>query len=346
LLSCDPNRSAALRGAVLALAALAALATARGVHGQAAPASSTAPRTIRVTDETGRVLDLPQPARRIVSLAPNLTETLYALGAGDRIVGDTDYCDYPADAKTKAHVGGPVNPNLERVAALHPDLVLATRAINRQATVQSLQQIGIAVYTTDPRSVEQVLTSTERLASLVGADDEGRRVVADLRRRLATVHDRLAGVEPKSALFVTWEDPLITVGRDTFLADALRWAGVRLVIESPQDWPNVSLEEVVRLQPEYLIFATDEPEQFQRELGELHERSGWRDLEALRSGRIVLLSETIDRPSPRLLDGIEQLARAMHPERFAASGFPALPTQAAPPQTTVEERATARHGDR
>ena len=274
--------------------------------------------SLQVTDEMGRQVRVPQPVRRIVSLAPNLTETLFALGAGNLIVGDTDYCDYPAEAKAKTHVGGPVNPSLEQVAALHPDLVLATRNINREATVQALEQLGIAVYATDARSVEQVLASTERVSRLIAAGDAGGALVAQLRQRLADVRQRLTGIEAKSVLFVVWQSPLISVGRDTFLADALRLAGARSVIDTPQDWPNINLEEIVRLQPEYLVFASDQPAEAQRDIAELRHRRGWQDLEALRRDRVIVLTEGINHPSPRLVDAIEQLARALHPERFGA----------------------------
>ena len=222
----------------------------RGAIESASSAAQQAGSTVRVTDETGRTVEMPQSARRIVSLAPNLTETLFALGLGDRVVGDTDFCDYPPEARSKPHVGGPVNPNLEAIAALHPDLVLATRAINRPETVRWLEQLRIPVYATDPRTVEQVLTSTARLGELLGAGDQGKAVVADLRRRLADLAMRLAGLAPAKVFFVVWQDPLVSVGRNTFLADALLRAGARSVIDAPQDWPDINLEEVVRLQPD------------------------------------------------------------------------------------------------
>jgi iron complex transport system substrate-binding protein len=284
---------------------------------QAAP-SAPGSSALQVIDEMGRHVAVPQPVRRIVSLAPNLTETIFALGAGDRLVGDTDYCDYPPEAKTKPHVGGPVNPSLEEVVSLHPDLVLATRDINREATVQALEQLGIAVYATDPRSVEQVLTSTEQLSRVFGTGDAGQALAAQLRQRLADVQDRLATAKPKSVLFVVWENPLITVGQNTFLADALRLGGARSVIETSQDWPNISLEEVVRLQPEYLIFSSAHSADTQRDIAELRHRRGWAEIEALQRDRVIILTEAISRPSPRLVDDIEQLARALHPERFGA----------------------------
>jgi iron complex transport system substrate-binding protein len=290
----------------------------RAARSTSSPAQQ-AGSAVRVTDEMGRAVEMPQAARRIVSLAPNLTETLFALGLGDRVVGDTDFCDYPPEARSKPHVGGPVNPNLEAIAALHPDLVLATRAINRPETVRGIERLRIPVYATDPRSVEQVLTSTARLGELLGAVDQGKAVVADLRRRLGDLAMRLAGLAPANVFFVVWQDPIISVGRNTFLADALLRAGARSVIDAPQDWPSVNLEEVVRVRPDYLIYASDDRGQIAHEIEELHSRPGWRDMDAVRSGRIVVVSEAIDHPSPRLVDAIEQLARALHAERFPAS---------------------------
>ena len=298
---------------------IAPLALSVAARPQAPPREnpSSSVSRIEVKDEMGRVVRIPQPVRRIVSLAPSVTETLFALGLGDRVVGDTDFCDYPPEAKRKTHIGGTVNPNIEAVAALHPDLVVATREINRPDSVLSLNHLGISVYVTDPRSVEQVLTSTDRLGELLGAGDAGSLLTADLRRRLDEVERRIAGLPPKNVLMVVWLDPLMSVGRNTFLEDALRRAGARSIVSSPQPWPTIDLEEVVRLQPDYLIIANDNKEQVQRELAEFQARPVWRRLGAVRNRRFIVLSEAINHPSPRLVDGIEQLAHALYPSKFA-----------------------------
>ena len=276
----------------------------------------------KMTDDIGRVVAAPQPVARIVSLAPSVTETIFALGEGDRLVGDTDFCDFPAEAKRRTHVGGPVNPSIERIAALRPDLVLISRSINRLSTVESLERLGIAVYVTDAHTVAEVLASTQRLGSVLGVLDGGDALVASLRQRLAAVQRRIAGAEPKRVLMVVWQEPLISVGRDTFLADALRQAGARSIVDAAQDWPNISLEEVVRLQPEYLIFSSDDPGQLRDQLAKLRKRPGWNQLNALRQGHVIVVSEALNHPSPRLVDAIEQLARALYPERFANSNLP------------------------
>jgi iron complex transport system substrate-binding protein len=298
---------AALGWAALVLAAL----------GPAVCAAQNAPTRV-VIDETDRKINVPAEVRRIVSIAPSVTETIYALGAEARLVGDTDYCDDPPEAKTKPHVGAPLNPSLEAILALKPDLVIATRAINRRETVLALERLGIPVYATDPRSVEGTVDSIEGLGELIGAEREGKTLAAQFRARLDELRHRLAGRPPKRVLFVVWEDPLISVGPNTFLADALRQAGAESVVETTQDWPKLSLEEAVRLQPEALVFASAGAGTGTDDYDGLRERPGWGALEAVKQGRIAVVSDALDRPAPRMIDAIEQLARQLHPEAFGA----------------------------
>jgi iron complex transport system substrate-binding protein len=138
------------------------------LRGQTPSPTPPAPAQFReVVDETGRTIRIPQPVLRIVSLAPSLTETVYALGIQDRLAGDTDFCDYPADAQKKPKVGGGLNPSLEEIAALHPDLVLAAKAFNRLDTVLALQTLHIAAYATDPHTADQSVSSTRRLTDIL-----------------------------------------------------------------------------------------------------------------------------------------------------------------------------------
>ena len=301
---------------LILLAALVAAERARAQGATPQPEPPAAP-VMEVTDETGRRVSVPQPVRRIVSLAPSLTETIYALGAQDRLVGVTDYCDYPPEAQSKPRVGGIINPNLEEVVALKPDLVLLAKSANRRETAEALDRLGIAAYATDPHSVEGVLASTARLAEVIGARAAGETLVASLRARLTELKRLLGARPPRRVLFVVWRDPLISVGRDTFLGDALRWAGAESMVETAQEWPRVSLEEVVRLQPDDLIFASSQPEAGERDFEALRDQPGWRSLEAVRQRRVVVISDAVNHPSPRLVDAIFELARKLHPEAFA-----------------------------
>jgi iron complex transport system substrate-binding protein len=274
--------------------------------------------SVTVTDDTGRDVALTLPIRRIVSLAPSVTETIFALDAGDRLVGDTDYCDYPPEAKTKTKVGGVIDPNLEQVVALRPDVVVAAKTANRLETVRALERLHIPVYGTDAHSVDDMLQSIQHLAEVLGAVEQGKAVVASLRDRLDELQRKLQLAQPVRVLFVVWREPLISIGRQTFLADALRHAGAESIVDTQQDWPHVSLEAVVQWQPEYLIFANNDPAEAQSEIASMRDEPGWRDLKAVQQNRVVVLSEAVNRPVPRLVDAIEQLAHALHPEAFTA----------------------------
>ena len=273
----------------------------------------------QVTDEIGRTIRVPQDIRRIVSLAPNLTETIYALGLQDRLVGDTDYCDYPPEAQQKPKVGGAINPSLEAIAALHPDLVLVTKNLNRLETVEALEEIGIPSYATDPHTVEAIIASISRLSGLLGAPETGATLTADLEHRVSILHERLASIRPRRVLFIVWIEPLITIGKDTFIADALRHAGAVSVIDSSQSWPQVSLEEVVQLQPEFLIFVESHFGAPPHQADALANLPGWRLLDAVRSHRFATISDAINRPAPRLISAVEDLARQLHPDGFTGT---------------------------
>lgn len=270
-----------------------------------------------ITDETGRKIEIPQKPDRVVSLAPNLTEIVFALGDGDHLAGDTDYCDYPAEALRKPHVGGLINPSLEAVAGLMPDLVLATKSINRRETVDALERIGLPVFVAGaPRSVEEMIASVEHIGSALGVEKSAAAVAGDLRVRLNDLDRRVSGTTPRRVLFVVWPDPIISVGRDTFIADALRRAGGRSIVDTQAEWPHISLEEVVRLQPEFLVFASAHAGDTQHDIDALRTRPGWKDLTAIQQGNIVVVSDAINRPAPRIVDAIEQLAHALHPQAF------------------------------
>jgi iron complex transport system substrate-binding protein len=283
----------------------------------ASPVSATSPLFRQVTDEAGRTVRIPQPVRRIVSLAPSLTETVYALGLQDRLVGDTDFCDYPADAKTKTKVGGAINPSLEQIAALHPDLVLVTKGLNRLETVNSLDTLGIPSYATDPHTVDQIIASSKNLADVLGAPEAGAAVASEMQHRLADLQERIGSLPAKHVLFAVWTEPLISIGKDTFIADALRRAGAISIVDSSQDWPQVNLEEVARLQPDFLVFAASHSETAPRDVEVLATLPAWKIIDAVRNRRYAVISDAVNRPAPRIVAAIEDLARQLHPEAFA-----------------------------
>lgn len=289
------------------------------LHAQSPSAIPAATRLNKdFVDEVGRTVRVPQPVQRVISLAPSLTETVYALGLQDRLVADTDFCDYPPEAQKKPKVGGAINPSLEQIVALRPDLVLVTKSLNRLETVHALDGLGIPSYATDPHTVAEIVSSTERLAGVLGVQDAGAALAADLERHLADLRQRLSGLPRRHVLFVVWSDPLISAGKKTFIADALRLAGASSIVDSSQDWPQMSLEEVVRLQPDFLVFAESHSDSGQSQFDLLAERPGWRGLDAVRNRRFAVISDAVNRPAPRIVSAIEDLARQLHPEAFSA----------------------------
>jgi iron complex transport system substrate-binding protein len=303
----------AIAAAITALLSCAVMSRAQS---SASPITSASPVFREVTDETGRIVRVPQPVNRIVSLAPSLTETVYALGLQDHLVGDTEYCDYPADAQKKTKVGDTINPSLEQIAVLHPDLVLVTKGLNRLETVHALDNIGISSYATDPRTVNEIASSSRKLADVLGVPEAGASVAADMEHHLADLQQRLASSPPKRVLFVVWHQPLISVGKHTFIADALRLAGAVSIVDSEQDWPHVSLEEVARLQPDFLVFAASHSDSAAPTVNTLATLPGWSIVDAVTNRRFAVISDAVNRPAPRIVSAIEDLARQLHPDAF------------------------------
>jgi len=306
----------ARRAAVFALLSLTLALLPAAAQSPVQPPATPAEATHEVVDEFGRTVRVPLLPLRVVSLAPSLTETLYALGVQDRLVGDTDFCDYPPDAQKKTKVGGAINPNLEQIAALHPDLVLVTKEINRMETLRALDTLGIPAYATDAHTVDDILATTQKLADLLGVPDAGKLLTTDLRARLAALHNHLQSTPPARVLFVVWAEPLISVGKDTFIADAIRNADGVSIVAATQDWPQISLEEVARLQPEYLVFAASHSEMGTRDFDALMNRPGWRILDAVRNRHFAVISDAVNRPAPRIVSAIEDLAHQLHPAAF------------------------------
>jgi len=263
-----------------------------------------------VTDQTGRQVNVPDHPVRLVSIAPSITETLYELGLGDRLVGDTDYCDYPPQAKSLPHVGALLNPSLEKIVALKPDLVLGTDEANRRETADQLERLGIPLYGVTAHTVQGTLQSLEDLGHILDWDQPTQKLVARLRARVAAIEKQVQGEPRPKVLFVVWYRPLITAGNQTFISDVIRRAGGESISDDlKSEWPHMGLEEVLKRAPDVILFPLTEA--FAPSLDEFQKLPGWRDLAAVKNHRIYLVSETIMRPCPRLIDALEELARIL-----------------------------------
>lgn len=265
-------------------------------------------RARMVTDELGRTATIVEHPHRVVCLAPSLTDTVYALGHGADVAGVSDYTKYPAEARLKPSVGGVVDPSLETIVALKPDLVLAISEMNGYDTIHALERLHIPVFVVKPQGLEGAYHSIASLGYALNDTAAAIALTARLRARQRKVTALRAGRPRPGVLLVLWPDPFITAGRGAFLTDLIEAAGARSVsADLPQEWSRMSLENVIAKNPEYLLLVRGSkvtPEQLQN-------LPGWSSLEAVRKRRVIWVDDRIYYPSPVMLDALEDLAQQL-----------------------------------
>jgi iron complex transport system substrate-binding protein len=271
-----------------------------------------------LVDMVGRQVELQKPPRRIVPLAPSLTEILFALGAGDSVVGVIDYADYPPEAVGRVRVGGGLDPNLEVIVALRPDLVLIAADANRWETLIQLAQLQIPVFGVKPVGVEGVLTSIAKVGEAVGRQPQAEGLITHMRRRMAAVSQKVSVLARPRVLYVVWIDPLIVAGGETVIDDLINLAGGANVVRTA-GFPRYSLEELVIDPPDVILLALDRGGPDHGEA--LRRLPVWREIRPVREGAIRVIDASLtSRPGPRIVDGVELLARLLHPQAFPGSG--------------------------
>ena len=277
-------------------------------------ANTSTSATRAVTDEARRRVLLPQKIDRIISLAPNLTEIVYAVGAGDRLVGDTTYCDYPDAAKNVAKVGDTMNPSVERIIALKPQIVLVSTASQLEAFTNQLSAQQIAVYVTDSQSLDDIFRSIQTIGDLFDEHDRAAGVVAGLQKRADAVAAATRTAKPVKVFYQVAAEPLYTIGRDAFLTDLIRRAGgMSVTADVPGAFPRFSDEAALASKPEAIIMPTG------GSMGEGNSTvvTALKNSPAVLNGRVYGINgDLLSRPGPRLVDGLEQMAHALHPEAF------------------------------
>ena len=285
---------------------------ALGLAGLLLPQAASA---FTVTDQTGRRVVLPVPPARIVSLVPSVTEIAFTIGAQARLVGVTDFCDYPGAARQKPSVGGMISPSLEGIVSLKPDLVVATTAGNRHETFDQLARLKIPVYLVNPVSVSDVLDLIARLGRLTDRGEAADRVAAALRERVQSVSARVAARPRPRVLYVLWPDPLIVPGRGALVSELIALAGGDSVTaDGGQDYPRYSLEAALARNPEVILIASHDATRSPLV------RSKWErfaEVPAVSAGRLHTVDGNLmHRYGPRIVDGLEILARLIHPVAF------------------------------
>ena len=273
-----------------------------------------------IKDDRGRPFPLPlEPPRRIVSLAPNVTEILFALGLGEQIVGVTRFCDYPPEAVAKTKVGGLVDPSLESIQALHPDLIIAFRG-NPLRAVERLQSLRLPVFVLDlGRSLNDIFVLVERLGAITGRAEAAAGLNEKLRADFGRVQEALAGAgEGPKVFLVLHGQGLWTCGRRSYLHDLIVQAGGRNVAAGiAKDWAFYSRERLLQDDPDVILILARSPEEFAQARAWLAGPARLGEVRAVRAGRVHLLDQNAaSRFGPRLVTTLREVAALLHPERF------------------------------
>lgn len=280
-----------------------------------APNAPEVGATRQVVDENGRSLTVPAKIDRVVSLAPNLTEVVFAVGAGEKLVGVTSYCDYPEAARKLTKVGDTIQPNIEAIVALRPQVVLVSTSSQLEAFVQKMREQNIAVYVTDPHDLEGIFRTIANVGELLGVKENADGELAKLRARIAAVENKVNSQPPVSVFFQLSREPLYTIGKEAYVTDLIRRAGgVSVTRELPGAFPTYSAEAALAARPEAIVMTTGDSMG-----GKINSRVAESLLRspAVVNGRVYEINgDLLSRPGPRAVDGVEQMAKVLHPGVF------------------------------
>jgi len=268
---------------------------------------------ISVTDDSGQRVVLDKPAQRIISLAPYITELLFAAGAGEAVVGATEFSDYPEAARSLAQVGGGGGLDLEAIMVLQPDLVVAWQSGNPRGQVERLQSLGITVFSSEPRRLQDVPETLRRFGRLAGTESVAAAQADSFNRRYAELQDKYAQRPRVSVFYQIWEQPLMTLNGEHLFSDVLRLCGGENVFNAlPALAPQIDIEAVLLANPDVIVIAADDDD-----APLLAAWQRWPQLSAVRQGHVYAIQrDQLVRHSPRILDGAERLCELLDAARM------------------------------
>jgi len=272
--------------------------------------------TLKLKDEVGREVTFSFPPKRIVSLAPNITEILFSLGLDEEVVGVSIHCNYPEKAKSRVRVGSYISIDFERVISLKPDLIIATGAGNPREMVERLERLGFPSFVIFPKRFEDVLQSIRHLGRVSAKEREALSIIESMQRRKEKVAERTKTLYRPKVFLQIGESPIVTVGKGSFGDDLIRLAGGENVAGKDKEmYPRLGMEEILKRSPEVILISSMNPKGDYERI--LREWARWKMIPAVKQGRIHLIdSDLIDRPSPRIIEGLEEMARLIHPGRY------------------------------
>ncbi len=279
------------------------------------PAGAAPDSKVCVEDDLSRQVCVPAFPKRVISLAPSLTEIVFDLGAGHLLVGRTERCNEPPEALDIQDIGAYLNPDLERIMALRPDLVLSPEAGMRKEIVNRLAELGIATFVDNSNSLDRIVHTVNRLGTILGRESDARAVVRQFQQRRQAVRERVAHVAKPLIVFAVGMRPLVLAGGRSFIGSLIREAGgANIAEEAPVPYPKFSMEEVARRDPDIIVVLN-------KDCRDDECFTAWqahRDLKAVRNGLIFQLdADLVARPSLKIMDAFEQMAAILHPKLFS-----------------------------
>ncbi|MBA7495784.1 Vitamin B12-binding protein [subsurface metagenome] len=269
------------------------------------------------TDDMGRAVTIDKIPQRIVSHVPSITEMLFALGLGEKVVGVSDYCDYPEEAKLKPNVGNYFNPSIESIVALDPDLVLTD---GHSESIKGLAGVGITFFVIDPKDIDGIFEDIELLGRVTSTEGRARKLIKDMKKDMSDVVNRVKDAPPVRVFYIIDATDLNnpwTVGPGSFADSLITMAGgENIAAQATGAWVQFSLEAIVASDPEIIILPAKHGTVFTSP-EVLMGHPAWREITAVKEGRICIIDgDLVDRPGPRIIQGLKEIARIIYPELF------------------------------
>ncbi|MBU1299818.1 MAG: cobalamin-binding protein [Bacteroidetes bacterium] len=272
------------------------------------------PKYLKITDDLGRDVVLDKKPSRIISLAPNITEILFALDSGKTLAAVTDYCDYPEQAKTKPRIGGMINPNYEIITELNPDLIIMTVEGNNQNDFDKLEKLGYKIFVTRPKNIEGILKSVTDIGKIIEVDERSAALVNQLHERQAAILQSVRNTSPPKVFIIISLQPLISAAEGTFIDEMINLlGGINIAAESVVQYPIINREAVLKQNPDVVIAMDDAVKNKDEMLKYFPE---WKKLKAFKHDKVFVVDgDLLSRPGPRIIDGLEVLAGLVNESR-------------------------------
>jgi iron complex transport system substrate-binding protein len=263
-----------------------------------------------LTDEMGRKVVVPDHPHRVICLMPTVTDTVFALGAGDDVVAISDYTKYPAAALKKPSVGDLINPSIETILSLHPDLVIGTQPKGPMEVTDQLERAGIPIFLVSPHGIAGIFHSIGSVGMALNRTSQADALVNRLQQRVDAVRARTKGLPAPRVFMPIWYDPITTIGKNAFITEVIEAAGGRSVTDDlSTEWPQISMEVVLERAPDALLLVRGGKTTLQV----LQDRPGWSSMTAIKARRAYYVDDRINFASPVAIDALEDLAKQFHP---------------------------------